>query len=331
MPPLRRTPLPALLLTALTACTPSFKRCPAPPNMEKVGALPTLSDTGLYADAAHTALAAGVLPYRPNFELWSDGATKKRWIALPEGAQIDTHAMDAWQFPRGTKLWKEFARDGKALETRFMQKVGDRPEDWLAVSYIWDGAGKKALATPAGAKDVLGTSHDVPSSQDCFGCHNGTESRVLGVSAIQLPATAPAGELSLAMLTDTERLTAPPAAAPVIPGDADARAMLGYLHANCAHCHNQQRPPAGALRCWDPRKKFDLSLRTDALASLADTPVYKTALEKMVVAGKPEKSPLYKRTRGDLRFFQSRMPSLGTETLDPAVLGMMERWIARIH
>src|SRR5580765_5729716 len=55
-----------------------------------------LSQTGLYANTATGELAAGVVAFQPQFALWSDGATKKRWVKLPAGAKIDTTDMDFW-------------------------------------------------------------------------------------------------------------------------------------------------------------------------------------------------------------------------------------------
>ncbi|MFN7134819.1 MAG: hypothetical protein ACK4N5_22255 [Myxococcales bacterium] len=37
-----------------------------------------LSETGLYADFAARSLAPGVFEFTPRFELWSDGAEKRR-------------------------------------------------------------------------------------------------------------------------------------------------------------------------------------------------------------------------------------------------------------
>src|SRR5687767_4958187 len=72
----------------------------------------SLGSTGLFSDLATEQLSPGVRAYRPRYELWSDGAEKRRWILLPEGERIDTSNMDDWVFPVGTKLWKEFSRDG---------------------------------------------------------------------------------------------------------------------------------------------------------------------------------------------------------------------------
>src|SRR5262245_39550495 len=105
------------------------------------GLPPRLSDTGLYASEA-TRLAGkvspDVLPFSPQYPLWSDGAAKRRWIYLPPGSSIDATQPDAWDFPRGTKLWKEF-RHGGAVETRYLERGADGA--WRFGSYVWNAAG----------------------------------------------------------------------------------------------------------------------------------------------------------------------------------------------
>src|SRR5262245_30688341 len=81
-----------------------------------------LSETGLFADVARESLAPDIIAYAPRFQLWSDGADKRRWLWLPPGARIDTSDMDSWVFPVGTKFWKEFTRDGVRVETRLLEK-----------------------------------------------------------------------------------------------------------------------------------------------------------------------------------------------------------------
>ena len=50
----------------------------------------TLRGTGLYADWDTRVVAAGNLPYSPQYALWTDGATKSRWLHLPPGAWIES-------------------------------------------------------------------------------------------------------------------------------------------------------------------------------------------------------------------------------------------------
>jgi hypothetical protein len=64
-----------------------------------------LECTGLYASFAEKRVAADVKPFKPGFELWSDGAEKQRWAYLPPGSKIDTTSFDEWVYPVGTKFW----------------------------------------------------------------------------------------------------------------------------------------------------------------------------------------------------------------------------------
>lgn len=319
----------SLLLTGVSlscSSSASYRQC-AEIKTDQVSLLPErLSATGLFADVGQDVLADGVLPFAPRFPLWTDGAHKRRFVLLPDDAVIDTGDMDAWRFPEGTKLWKEFTRDGVRVETRLFEKTGPADDDWVGAGYAWNAEGTDAVITPAGTADALGTAHDVPSAAQCMGCHGGTSSRVLGFSAMQLPWTNDDG-VSLSSLIAQGRLSVAPAGPFELPGDETTQQALGYMHANCAHCHNQHRPEHAGPRCFDPRRKFDLSLRTDELASIEDTPMFKTAIDVVIVAGDPGRSAVVKRARGDLEVFQARMPPLGTEALDPAVLPLLESFI----
>src|SRR5262245_53175162 len=64
-----------------------------------------LACTGLYADWPSRTLAPGLRAFKPGFELWSDGASKRRWLYLPPGGRIDVSSMNEWVFPVGTKIW----------------------------------------------------------------------------------------------------------------------------------------------------------------------------------------------------------------------------------
>ncbi|HEX6245098.1 MAG TPA: hypothetical protein VFZ61_29455, partial [Polyangiales bacterium] len=167
-------------------CAPRWQVCDDVSEARLAALPPRLSQTGLYADTAADLLAEGVLPYRPRFELWSDGASKRRWLKLPPGAQIDSADMDAWIFPPGTQLWKEFTRDGVRVETRLLHKLGPTEDDWVGVAYLWARDQHDAYARPFGVVDAHSTGHDVPAASECPACHAGSRSRILGVSAVQL-------------------------------------------------------------------------------------------------------------------------------------------------
>lgn len=326
----RALPLLLVPLSVLPAlgCS-SYERCSEIPAARWENVSERLSATGLFADASTDTLAPGVRAYRPEFELWSDGASKRRWVFLPPDAAVDSADMDAWQFPTGTKFWKEFTSAGVRVETRLLQKMGPNPGDWLALSYIWSEDGQDAYAAPAGRENARGTTHDVPSAALCMGCHGGTRGHVLGFSAVQLAHDAPPAELNLSRLLEDKRLSVPPARFPKIPGDERSRRALGYLHANCSHCHNQHRPERVGPRCFDPQKEFDLSLRTDELASVSTTGAYRTALGNVIEPRDPDGSAIVQRVEGT-NWFGPRMPPLATEAIDRHGVQLLRAWITSL-
>jgi len=293
----------ALLTLAASGCT-RYWEC-SPPDATRQAKLPErLSQSGLYRAGKPDQLSADVQAFTPQFELWSDGAQKQRWLSLPRGEAIDKRDPDNWQFPVGTQLWKEFSVDGVRVETRTLRKVGPGSEDWAAQAYVWLADGSDAVAAPLGATNALGTAHDVPADGECLACHGGRKSFVLGYSSVQL------GDVPL-------------------PGSETDRRALGYLHANCGHCHNQDRPAAASSRCYDPENKLDFWLRTDRLRSVADTPTYQSGRGVAFEPGAPDSSRMLElmSDRGFLR----QMPPLGTEAVDSRGLGAVRAWVAGLR
>src|SRR6476661_7825652 len=109
----RLLPAGALLITLASPTQPA-----GPPALDT---LPErLSETGLYVAGSTTVVRDDNLAFAPQYPLWSDGTTKRRWIHLPAGTAIDASDPDAWEFPPGTRLWKEFSF-GRPVETRLIE------------------------------------------------------------------------------------------------------------------------------------------------------------------------------------------------------------------
>lgn len=314
----------AAVLATLSGCGRYWVCDQAEP--ERLSELPQrLSETGLYADIATGELAGGVLAYTPQFELWSDGADKQRWILLPAETKIDTSSIDDWIFPDGTKVWKEFSVNGVRIETRLIEKRGPTDDDWVALSYVWSADDRDALAAPLGEIDARETEHDVPAAGECIACHGGRRSYVLGFSAIQLGPAAEPGEVDLAGLAQQGRLTKPPSAVPVVPGTQIEAAAVGYLHANCGHCHNSTRPARDGPRCFDPDTTHDFALAVGDLASTANTATYRTAVGSAVKPGNPGDSPVLELM--NRRAFLRQMPPLATNKVDSEAVANIRAWI----
>ena len=283
-----------------------------------------LSDTGLYSAIEQETLADGVQEYHPAYELWSDGATKRRWVKLPAGATIDTSDMDFWQYPTGTKLWKEFSVGGERIETRMLHK---QPGGWAMVAYLWNDAQTEATAVPNGEPNAHGTMHDVPSRGMCGTCHGKMKDDVLGFTALQLSHDE--GGVTLDSLVTDDVLSSPPEGALVIPGNATARAALGYLHANCGICHNDQSFVSAAVdvKFW---------LTSAHLGSVNDTPTYETAVDeepllglagadKLIARGEPEASAVVLRMQ--LRGDEDQMPPIASDEQDTDGIAAVSAWI----
>jgi len=342
--------MPAVLL-ALGACgdqraVPDARMIDAPEVMidapVDANLMPgTLAETGLCLDASCSQISPDVFAYQPHFQLWSDTATKRRWIYLPPGTQIDTTDMDFWKFPVGTKIWKEFTRDSVRVETRLIMRIGsgETNADWYYVPYVWSSTQDATTAEPMGVIDANGTAHDVPSRFQCRTCHdNNKPSRILGFSAIQLDWDNPdTAQLDLADIIAKGWLSTPPTAPAAagdpyfpLPGTTNEPPALGYLHANCGHCHN----PNSNVYTSTP---MQLRLTVGTLGSLATTPVYTTAVDqtstlsapaKIIAKGDPTNSVMmirFESTNPTLH-----MPALGSEMRDPTGDSTLTTWITNI-
>jgi hypothetical protein len=322
-----RLRLPALLLTA-AACgntadsgaSAGAGRGSAPiwsaSERDGAGEL-RLSQTGLYANISHKVLATDLHAFEPAFALWSDGAEKRRWLRLPAGARIDNTHADHWSFPVGSVLFKEFSRAGQRIETRVIARTGSGPRDYWMGAFVWDEDESDARFAPEGLVNARGTRHDVPSARSCGTCHNGERGRMLGFSAIQQPH-APKGLL----LAPSERPAVP-------PGNAATRAALGYLHANCAHCHN----PSGSAY-----PDVDLDLRLSSLdLTPEETRTYRTTVSKplqffrgdprgvRLVPGAADQSAIvFRMSQRDPKL---RMPPLASEEPDEHGIADIRAWI----
>lgn len=313
----------ALAWTAATSIVAACTAAPTPPASEAL-----LSGIGLYADTRYETLAPGVLPYDVRFELWSDGATKARWLYLPEGTQIDTQDPAAWRFPVGTRAWKEFRVDGVRIETRMLHKTDE--DHWEQVSYIWREDGSDADASPAGLIDANGTTHDVPDTAACNDCHRGGSDGLLGVTALQL--TYDSASDPLHALEVAGKLSDALPQRPSIPGNEVEVAALGYLNANCGHCHSDRHPLSAArsIRFGLPNN-LEQAAQAPALLTLRGAYMHHDfdGTRIGLDPGNPEGSQMWRRMQH--RNDGIQMPARGSEVIDTAGLETIRAWIAAIR
>jgi hypothetical protein len=294
-----------------------------------VGKLRFILGVVLLGGCSETA-PAEVRPFAPQYPLWTDGAVKRRTISLPAGSQIDASDPDAWQFPVGTKLTKEFSFGGRKVETRTMELT---PEGWRFAAFVWSEDGKRMMPAPerGTSVDVGGFRHQVPGVTDCKVCHGNGKTPVLGFSALQLSGdrdpNVPRQDalsdnaLDLPALVREGRLrgfagSTSPRIAARTPTE---RAALGYLHANCGHCHRDE----GAL------SSLGMKLTNgDAMASTVDRPSRVSPARMRIARHAPSESVLVDRMK--TREPAMQMPPLGTQLVDEEGVALMTRWVGEL-
>ncbi len=342
LPPLS---LAALAVVLASAAGRAGAGPDAPPPLPE-----RLSATGLFAPGQPERIGAGIRPFSPQYPLWSDGAGKRRWFALPAGTAIDATNADAWVFPPGARFWKEFTH-GRKVETRFIERLADGT--WRYATYVWDGDGADATLAPErglaalAVADAPGGRYTIPSRGDCRACHDGATVPILGFGALQLspdrdplaPHAEPArtGDADLRALVAAGLLVnLPPALLATPPRIAAAtpreRAALGYLHGNCGNCHHRSETR-------DTGVPVDLVLlqtvAADAGAAhvlhtlLSDAPRYRPAGQpadaRLVAPGASAASVLPARMRS--RDPLAQMPPLGSRMPDAEALALIDAWI----
>ncbi|WP_236973396.1 PQQ-dependent sugar dehydrogenase [Maribacter sp. 6B07] len=169
------------------------------------GAPQLLSETGVFTDMNNLKVTNGFVPYETIDAFWSDGAVKKRWMALPndgtydsEEEQIQYSENGNWIFPVGSVLVKHFDYPTNEnnpditikIETRFSIKNSD--DNWTFLSYRWnsDQTDASLVNMTTGEERPIGilkTDGGIrteiwryPSTNECLNCHNESSQGTLG-------------------------------------------------------------------------------------------------------------------------------------------------------
>lgn len=296
----------------------------------------TLRCIGMYRDVPNKVLAPGVREFKPAYQLWSDGAEKKRWIYLPEGTQIDNTDANDWRMPNGTRLFKEFRWKGHLVETRLYEKQSSGI--WVKATYHWNEGETAATRHHGGIVKVAGDDYGIPTETQCDECHKGRKDRSLGFDQLLLSLPGATG-LTLQDLIDEDRLTKPLASGQATLGDdgtnkaADA---LGYMHVNCGVCcHNDNiasdafstgmflRLPAEAA---DGRSPAGFDSLTTTIGIGAETGRWKG--QPRIKPGDPSGSLVY-HLMGlrDPSNSKDRMPPIGSVVVDTDGIKAVHSWI----
>jgi hypothetical protein len=294
--------------------------------------------TGLYSDWQARTLRCGVEPYAPAHELWSDGARKQRYVWLPPGETIDVSNPNDFDYPVGTRFWKEFyvGPEGGAQtlgETRLMLRA---EAGWLYTAYVWSEDGTTANQRNDGVEDLFGTGHSVPSREQCKSCHVGRTNFILGWDFIMLGEGA-TGVTARTLADDGLLGGLDPAMLELdVPGDEVERAALAYLHANCGvSCHNTNVDATGnpsGLYLRLEAGALESPHVTGAAAGINHVPAPNAKIGDLpmqtwydIRPGDPDRSLVFARMNA--RGSDAAMPPLGTHLVHQSGVDAVEAWI----
>jgi uncharacterized repeat protein (TIGR03806 family) len=306
-----------------------------------------LSQTGAFKDTAHLATADALIPYDLIVPFWSDGATKSRWVSVPENQNIKFSATGEWVFPEGAVFVKTFTlatnesnpNSLRRLETRLL--VCDANGGVYGVTYKWraDNSDADLLETNLTEKISIQSATGVrtqqwyyPSRADCLTCHTPLAGYVLGVKTRQLNRdfTYPSG------VTDNElrawnhlglfgsNLTAAEIKnLPALARMDDATQSLenrarSYLDANCANCHR----PGGTVAFFDAR--YDTPLARQNLINGRVLIDQRIDGARVIAPNDIWRSILFMRADTTEAF---KMPTLARNTIDVQGMALLREWI----
>lgn len=316
---------------------------------------PKLSDYKFFeGEMKDQVPSLNVIPYEPASSLFTDYASKKRFIWMPNGVSAtyvaDNKIMD---FPVGTVLIKTFyyttiqpANTTKIIETRLMIRKDD---GWKFYEYIWNDEQTDAdlvsgtdfvngssqtitFAKPSG--EIVTTDYRIPSDAECFACHKINEvATPIGVKPQNLNHNHIYGNSNkniLQKLVEQGYLQSFPSniVSTVDYHDTtkpiDLR-LRSYMDANCAHCHQDQ------ARCdYRPvRLPFSLSDIDSniGICMTADEPISPT-LTRIIAPGNYNKSIMHYRMSTNDE--SERMPLLGRTIVHDEGVALLEEYISSL-
>jgi uncharacterized repeat protein (TIGR03806 family) len=318
-----------------------------------------LSQTGLFTSTREHRPAPGVVPYSVNVELWADGATAERLLAVPGDGRVSFDDKGNWQMPSGSVLARTVSIEThkgepssrRRLETQILHYEADA---WRPYTYVWTdnqadavladakGAGKTLeFADPSAPGGRRTLDYRINARIECVLCHNpwvekkttvfGLQSASpLGLNSAQLNREWAHGGARLNQLDAFQQMGMLAAVRdlrglPRLAGPCDESADLdvrarSYLQVHCAHCHQFNAGGAANIALG-----FEVPL--DQTKTIDVRPIqgdFKIDGARIIAPGDPSRSVLYYRIS---KLGGGRMPRVGSSQVDDRATRMIHDWI----
>jgi uncharacterized repeat protein (TIGR03806 family) len=291
---------------------------------------------------------AGVLPYDLNTPLFSDYASKYRYVWMPPGSAARYRQGPVLEFPAGTILVKTFAfpdasGSEKRIETRLLVRT---QTGWFPLLYEWNDAQSEALLkiVPDPVRVVF-TSADgqrrdftyvMPNRNECHECHDQENTLIpIGPKAPNLNKDYdyPDGRENqlerwarVGYLRDLpERSIRPRAAKWDDPASGSvADRAHAYLDSNCAHCHQ----PGGQAGYTGVDFRLSAAVSEQGWCKAPNSAGYVGSLRFDIVPGRPDRSILIYRLESVRP--KISMPALGRDVVHREGVALLREWIASL-
>ena len=316
---------------------------------------PKLSNYNFFVgNIANQIPSLNVVAYEPASSLFTDYASKKRFIWMPNGV-TGTYTSDdkIFNLPIGTVLIKTFyyttiqpGNVTKLIETRLMVRKSD---GWKFYEYIWNdnqtdadlvtgadflNGSSKVITFKKPNNETITIDYRIPSDAECFACHKINEiATPIGVKPqnINFNYNYADGSMNqLQKLVNQGYLNSFPSTIASTVDYKDTTKSLdlrvrSYIDANCAHCHQDDarcfyRPIRLPFRQTSDNTNFGICVTADE--ELGPT------LQKIITPGNFTKSVLHFRMNTNDESI--KMPMFGRTIIHEEGVALIEQWISSL-
>jgi uncharacterized repeat protein (TIGR03806 family) len=291
--------------------------------------------------------AVGLLLYKPASELFTDYASKSRYVWMPKGTKatfISEHAV--LELPVGAVLIKNFFYDRvqptntkRIIETRIMIR---KQSGWIFAEYVWNEEQTEAVLNLAGSslpitwiddQNVTRTiTYKIPKESECLACHNIAQTVVpIGIKPqnLNFNFTYPnSTTMQLTKWVESGYLeTNFPAVTQSTINYQDQSKPIGlrmrsFVDMNCAHCHRD----GGYATVFALRFEFyKTTLLSNMGVCVSPNHFMPGFSGELVTPGDINRSILYARvSTNDPNY---RMPFLGRSIVHQEAVDLVTQWI----
>ncbi|NMH27949.1 hypothetical protein [Flavobacterium silvaticum] len=290
-----------------------------------------------------------LIPYQPSSQLFTDYASKARFLWIPEGTSAQyVSDSEPFEMPVGSVLIKNFfysdTPNGRQLvETRLMIRKAD---GWIFANYIWNDEQTEAFySTSDEIKTITFTQNSttrtidyrIPSQNDCATCHNQNEvARPLGFKPQNLnnfigyyPDDFDSNQLEY--LSGHGIATGIPSNVVSTVDYSDASQPLdlrvrSYFDSNCAHCHSDGGTASYTVLRFGFNVTSDPSQMGVCVGATLEPPGFDHV--KIVNPQNASGSTLPFMMSTDISFYM--MPRIGRTIVHEEAVEMVNQWISSL-